>query len=128
MLESMDLPGRERDVLAAILIVEASQRPEWVQKAEWLVLRLGGRIGLPKRLLPRTLGPFQMTDAPGVFRDAVEAARQRLDGHMASLEDVATVWYGSPNRTRGSAISYVDALAHASALWFEVRRENRGRR
>jgi hypothetical protein len=119
-LSSMDIPIIERDMLAAILIVEASQRPEWAQNVEWAAVRLGGFVRLPRRLLPRTVGPLQLADGPQVFADAVTIARRKLDGHLATFEDVATEWYGSPNRVRGSSTSYVQALSHAMDLWQAV--------
>jgi hypothetical protein len=122
-LMAIEMPTDERDMLAAILIVEASQRPEWAQSVEWALLSLGRVVGLPRRLLPRTVGPLQLAGGPRLFADGVAVARRRLEGHFSSFEDVATEWYGSPNRVRGASVSYVDALAHAMDLWMNIRRE-----
>ena len=113
----MELPALDRDTLAAILIVEASQRPDWFQRIEWAAVRVGLLLRVPRRLLPRTVGPLQLVDAPPSFPDAVMLARQKLNGHLATFEDVAAEWYGSRSRMRGSSTSYALALAYAMDLW-----------
>lgn len=116
-LQAMDITAIELEALAAIVIVETSQRPSWVRGFEWTVRRIGGRLGLPADLLPRSVGPLQLVDAPASFAAAVHVAQRKLDGHLDTLDDVAAEWYGSRHRSAGSSASYSAALRQAAAIW-----------
>ena len=113
----MDLAPSERDALAAILIVEASQRPSWVRGIEWTTARVGKRVGAPVRVLPRTLGPLQILNAPRSFDEAIKAARRKLEGHVSTPDEIAVEWYGSRYRSQGSSATYSAALIEATGIW-----------
>lgn len=107
-LEQLRIAPAIRSTLAAILLIEMTERPAWIRLAEWVFHRLAGLMGR-SRVGPRTLGPFQMSHAPLAFTDAVIEASRRLE-HITSDEEVARLWYGTATRRPGSFLSYPDAL------------------
>jgi hypothetical protein len=120
-LAALELTDGECWALALILIVEASQRPAWIQLTERVLRRAGEALRIPTRLLPQTLGPFQMTEAPRDFDSAALEAKRRLEGHLGSFADIALVWYGTRSRVAGSAASYASVLEFASKVMLRAR-------
>lgn len=108
-------PERER-LMLAILLVETTQRPPWFRALEWLMHYACQALAIPT-LGPRTLGPFQIRDAPRSFQDAAVVASRLLDGIANDdLASVAKKWNGSLQVHWRSSFSYQEALRMAIAV------------
>lgn len=117
------LNARTTDTLAAVLLIEMTERSRLRRGAEWALWATGGVLHLPRRVRPKTLGPFQLRDAPRTFREAASQAASLIDG-AGSDRDVARRWYGAASRQRGACISYEEALSMARGV-IDAMRESR---
>lgn len=111
-------------MLGAILMVEMSARSVWWRAAEWSLWFVGSALHLPPKWLPRTRGPFQLSDAPFRFDAAVQRADLRLAQIPADLTAVARQWHGASSRQPGSRVAYAGALAFALTIIDHRRRES----
>lgn len=112
------MPERTREAVEAILLIETTERPSAVRFVEWTAYEIARALHLPRRTAPRTLGPFQLTDAPWDFGAATSQAAQMLAG-ASSDEQVSLLWNGSARRQAGSCVSYSEALAIARSILAE---------
>lgn len=111
------LPGAQQELLAAVLAVEMSARPTAFRAVEWIVVCVGRALGLPRQMCPHTLGPFQLSNGPFRFDNAVRVAVDRI-GEATETSTVAQIWNGPhPDLRRpGARYSYAEALTIAHML------------
>ena len=109
---------RTRGTIAAVLLIEMTERPRRVRAIEWLLHDLSKIVPTRTTLGPRTLGPLQLQHAPRDFRRAASRAGEMLQSAESDIV-VAQRWYGSAARQQGSCVSYVEALHLARRLLAE---------
>lgn len=109
--------------LEAVLLIEMTERSGLTRCLEWALHRLMPLVGLPRTLRPRTVGPFQLTDAPFTFETTVLRVAELLRGANTD-EEVARCWYGSAKRQPGSCVSYPEALQLARLVLREGSRQS----
>jgi hypothetical protein len=110
-LSHLELEPRVRHLLLAILLVEMSARSGTCRAVEWILAFLARtfRIRCVMRR-PRTLGPFQMQNAPFHFEQAVAKAASLIERQPREVESIARFWHGVAQRERGARVGYATAL------------------
>lgn len=119
ILEHDDSPAVERRAVLAIALTEMSARPRDARFVEWLCvipLRHGilGSAGREWAVL-RTVGPFQLRDAPLKLDDAVVAVRTALSTCGIDYSDpgqLAHFWHG-PATSNNRGVQYSSVLGTA---------------
>lgn len=111
---------REQRALVQLLIAETEARRAWHRLGEWIAVALERTAG---SAAARTLGPFQMSNAPWSRREAVQMALNRLRACNIDLSDQAALarcWHGAASRQPGEAVSYLDVLEYCRPLAKEI--------
>ena len=107
-----DAPAEVRLQLAALLLVELTARSTLFRFMEWAAYFVGRALLVPPQLLPRSRGPFQLTDAPFRFTRAIPAAA-RVVPNNGTIVEIARAWSGASVRQPHSELAFGDALAMA---------------
>lgn len=111
-LESTTIASGVKQSLAAILVIEMTERPRPMRALEWIVWRVCNRLGVARMVGPRTLGPLQLAHAPSNFSAAASIAGSVIAGTQSD-EDIAQRWYGATTRQPGCCASYPEVLSIA---------------